>query len=283
LRRIIAVVSVLTVVSALSVLLGPGYVWPLFVFPLLLAAIFFFELGSLLVTFWLGNFFVLSHSLGPPPAPAALRQALLGMALFFVAGLLLGRFQHRSHESSESLAATCLHDRLTGLYTYGTFVDRLAAEIERSDRDGGDICVIMLDLDHFKRFNDTYGHEAGNDMLKEVGATLRSHVRGADVAARYGGEEFAVLVRGDEAQGFELAQRLRRAVETISVEVRDGRLVYMTVSAGVATYPAGASDKAQLVERSDDALYVSKRRGRNRVTVHTGVSAAEQESAVLTA
>jgi diguanylate cyclase (GGDEF)-like protein len=120
-------------------------------------------------------------------------------------------------------------------------------------------------------------------MLKAVGATLRSHVRGADVAARYGGEEFAVLIRGDEAHGFELAQRLRRAVETISVEVRDGRLVYMTVSAGVATYPAGASDKAQLVERSDDALYVSKRRGRNRVTVHTGVSAAEQESAVLTA
>jgi len=211
------------------------------------------------------------------------RQALLGTALFFLAGLLLGRVQRRARNAQRELAAATLTDRLTGLYNYGTFVDYLHNEITKVDRYGGELSLLMLDLDHFKQFNDRHGHEAGNDLLRHIGATIGSLVRDADVAARYGGEEFALLIRGDESQGYELAERLRRAVETVTVEVRSGELVYSTVSAGIATYPAGAADEAELIEAADAALYESKRRGRNRVTIFTGVAGERELPASLTA
>ena len=142
------------------------------------------------------------------------------------------------------LAASSLRDRLTGLYNYGTFIDYLHNEVTKIDRYGGELCLIMLDLDHFKQFNDTHGHETGNELLRRVGATLRALVRDADMAARYGGEEFAVLILGDETDGYELAERLRHAVEAITLEARDGERVYATISAGIAAYPIGAGDEA---------------------------------------
>jgi len=282
-RRVAVVLASLLAVSALVVLLGAAYLWPLFVFPLLLAAVFFFELGSLVVTFWLGNFFVLYYSLLQPADDATVRQALLGTALFLAAGLLLGRVLRRERAKNDELAASSLTDRLTGLYNYGTFADYLHNEVTKVDRYGGELTLVMLDLDHFKQFNDRHGHETGNALLRRVGATLGTAVREADLAARYGGEEFAVLIRGDESHGYELAERLRRSVETIAVAARGGEAVCCTVSAGVATYPYGAGDETELVERADDALYESKRRGRNRVTIYTGVADHAELPASLSA
>ena len=283
LRRGGALLASLAGVSALVTVTGPGYLWPLFLFPLVLAAVFFFELGSLAVTVWLGNFFVLYYSFFAPATPELVRQALLGTALFLVAGLLLGRVQRRHRDAQRELAATTLTDRLTGLYNYGTFVDYLHNEVTKTDRYGGELALLMLDLDHFKQFNDRHGHEAGNDLLRRLGAAVGTLVRDADVAARYGGEEFAVLIRGDESQGYELAERLRHAVETVTVEVRGGERVCTTISAGIATYPAGAADEAELIEAADAALYESKRRGRNRVTIFTGVAGERELPASLTA
>jgi diguanylate cyclase (GGDEF)-like protein len=271
------------VVSGLVALTGPGYLWPLFLFPLVLGAVFFFELGSLAVTACLGNFFVLYYSFAAPATPEVVRQALLGTALFFAAGLLLGRVQRRHRDTQRELAASTLTDRLTGLYNYGTFVDYLHNEVTKVDRYGGELTLLMLDIDHFKQFNDRHGHEAGNELLRRLGATIHALVRDADVAARYGGEEFTVLIRGDESHGYELAERLRRAVETISVTVRGGEPASTTISAGIAAYPAGAVDEAQLVEAADAALYESKRRGRNRVTIFTGVSGEHELPASLSA
>ncbi|MFA4966339.1 MAG: GGDEF domain-containing protein [Thermoleophilia bacterium] len=273
-RRAAAVGAVLGGASALVLALGTAYLWPLFLFPLILATMLFFEIGSVAVTVWLVNFLVLYHGFRAPASAAAARQAVLGTALFFAAGLFLGRVQRHHRRKQASLAASSLSDRLTGLYNYGTFVDYLHNEVTKVDRYGGELSLIMLDLDHFKLFNDRHGHEAGNALLRRLGATLRETVRGADVAARYGGEEFAVLIRGDEQRGYELAERLRRAVAATPVDGRSGAEVSVTVSAGVATYPAGAADEAQLVRRADDALYESKRRGRDRVTIHTGAEAA---------
>jgi diguanylate cyclase (GGDEF)-like protein len=270
-RRCTALAVSLAVVSLLVTVTGPAYLWPLFVFPLVLAAVFFFELGSLAVTVWLGNFFVLYYSFREPATPEIVRQALLGTGLFFIAGLLLGRVQRRHRDIQRELAASTLTDRLTGLYNYGTFVDYLHNEVTKVDRYGGELALLMLDLDHFKQFNDRHGHEAGNELLRRLGATVGSLVRDADVAARYGGEEFAVLIRGDESRGYELAERLRRAVATVAVPVRGGEQARATVSAGIATYPAGASDEAGLIEAADAALYESKRRGRDRVTIFTGI------------
>ena len=281
-RRGIVLATVLVAMTTVVVVLGPAYLWPLFVFPLVLASVFFFELGSLIVTGWLGLFFVNMFAFAATPTPEAVRQAVFGTALFGLAGLLLGRVQRNHHRLQATLAATSLCDRLTGLYNYGTFVDYLHNEVTKTDRYGGQLTLLMLDLDHFKEFNDVHGHEAGNDLLRRVGAALRGLVREADVAARYGGEEFAVLIRGDESQGFELAERLRTSVEDLSVTVRGGRCAYATVSVGVASYPGAASTEKELIERADAALYASKHRGRNRVTIATLIS-RESEAAALSA
>jgi len=283
LRRGAALLASLVLVSVLVFILGAAYLWPLFVFPLVLAAVFFFELGSLAVTLWLGNFFVLFYSFRAPATADVVRQALLGTALFFLAGLLLGRIQRRHHSAELVLAASSLTDRLTGLYNYGTFVDHLHTEANRVDRYGGEMALIMLDLDHFKQFNDRHGHEAGNQLLRRVGAALSALVRDADLAARYGGEEFAVLIRGDEGSGYELAERLRRAVEDVAVTVRGGELAFTTVSAGVAAYPSGARDETELIERADAALYESKLRGRNRVTISTAPAEEQHPETRLSA
>ena len=187
---------------------------------------FFFELGSLVVTLWLGNFFVLYYSFVAPATPERRAPGSAGHG-----PVLRRRPPPRARpapaprHAARLLAASSLTDRLTGLYNYGTFVDYLHNEVTKVDRYGGELTLLMLDLDHFKQFNDRHGHEAGNELLRRVGATLRTLVRDADVAARYGGEEFAVLIRGDESHGYELAERLRRAVETVAVEVRGGEHV----------------------------------------------------------
>jgi len=190
------------------------------------------------------------------------------------------RDQHLLHGV---LAASSLTDRLTGLYNYGTFVDYLHNEATKAERYGGELTLLMFDLDHFKRFNDRHGHEAGNDLLRRVGATLQAVVREADMAARYGGEEFALLISGDAQSGLELAERVRRAIETTAVELRGGEAVYVTASAGVATYRRGSHDETLLIEQADLALYESKRAGRNRVTVHPSAELPEDLAATLSA
>jgi diguanylate cyclase (GGDEF)-like protein len=282
-RRAVALATALVVTSTLAVVLGPAYLWPLFLFPMLLAAVFFFELGSLVVTGWVGLFFVNLFAFLEAPTPAAVRQALAGTALFCLSGLALGRVQRRHHRVAVALAASSLCDRLTGLYNYGTFVDYLHNEVTKTDRYGGQLTLLMLDLDHFKEFNDRHGHETGNELLRKVGATLRGVVREADVAARYGGEEFAVLIRGDESQGFELAERLRRAVGDLSVPVRGGRDAFTSVSVGVASYPGAAATESELIERADAALYASKHRGRDRVTIATVAESDDRQAATLSA
>ncbi len=282
-RRVVALAAALVIVSI--ALLGGGllYLWPLFIFPLLLGAVFFFELGSLLVAGWVGGFFVVYFALRQPVDPATTRQAIVGLAAFSLAGLVLGRVQRDQHLLQGVLAASSLTDRLTGLYNYGTFVDYLHNEVTKADRYGGELTLLMFDLDHFKRFNDRHGHEAGNDLLRRVGATLQAVVREADMAARYGGEEFALLISGDAQSGLELAERVRRAIETTAVELRGGEAVYVTASAGVATYRRGSHDETLLIEQADLALYESKRAGRNRVTVHASAELPEDLAATLSA
>ena len=102
-----------------------------------------------------------------------LRDAVLGISLYLLAGLLLGRRQRRHRRLQSALATSSLTDRLTGVYNYGTFVDHLRSEVRRAERYGGELTLVMLDLDHFKRFNDAYGHQAGNELLRSLGATLR--------------------------------------------------------------------------------------------------------------
>jgi len=159
-------------------------------------------------------------------------------------------------------------DALTGLPNRGHF-DELAELLSRGRRAGDAMGVLMIDIDHFKRINDTDGHAVGDAVLRAVAQSIASGVRAADTPARYGGEEFAVLLRrATTDQACDVALRVRAAVaalDTGAIGVLDGRPV--SVSVGVAVGGATGETVAEIVRRADDALYSAKRRGRDRVVV----------------
>ena len=152
-------------------------------------------------------------------------------------------------------------DGLTGIANRRFFEHALEKEISRAKRSGEQLTLVMLDIDHFKQLNDTHGHQVGDQILHEVGSVLSQTCRDFDVPARYGGEEFAVLLPGCSTQeSFSAAGRLRKVISEMEGAVP------VTASAGVATFPLHAADAAALVKAADEALYESKRLGRDRVT-----------------
>lgn len=170
----------------------------------------------------------------------------------------------RANERLEVLSAT---DPLTGLFNRRRLEAVLADELAHSARTGVPLSVVLSDIDHFKRINDTYGHEAGDEVLRNVARMFREHVRASDAVARYGGEEIVlVLPRADLACSLQISERLRNAIEHTTHAVSDAT-IRATASFGVACFdgtgPAPAPE--QLVRRADQALYVAKSAGRNRV------------------
>lgn len=186
--------------------------------------------------------------------------------------------EHQVQELVKQLAverdyaqANSLMDPLTRLANRRQFDDLLSKEFYRLKRSGARLSLILLDVDHFKRFNDRYGHVEGDDCLRRVGQALRTVVgRASDVAARYGGEEFAVVLPETEAAGARtMAERIRRAVEELDIPHADNSVMpRVTVSLGVATrYATELAAPESLVELADQALYRAKQAGRNRVEV----------------
>ena len=152
-------------------------------------------------------------------------------------------------------------DPLTGACNRRTFQRELARHLTHSDRTGEPLSLAMFDLDHFKRLNDRYGHQVGDDALRRVARALSSASRAFDIVSRYGGEEFAVIMPALAAgEALRAVERLREAI------ARTGGPNPVTASAGVASYPANAGDAESLIRFADEALYESKARGRNRTT-----------------
>jgi diguanylate cyclase (GGDEF)-like protein len=170
------------------------------------------------------------------------------------------------HEMVERQAVT---DELTGLSNRRRFDEILDAEVERARRFGQPLGLVLLDLDDFKAINDTFGHQVGDDVLREVSRVLRNSCREIDEPARYGGEELAVVLPGTDLEGAErFAERVRRGVAALRVPLGNGAApVHVTSSLGVATLPGTAYDARSLVEAADDALYRAKRTGKNRTVV----------------
>jgi diguanylate cyclase (GGDEF)-like protein len=161
-------------------------------------------------------------------------------------------------------------DGLTGLFNFRHFDATLRAELRRSARLSAPLTLLMLDVDHFKDYNDHCGHPAGDDILRRIGEILRARLRATDVPCRYGGEEFAVILldSGKDA-GLEVAEELRQRFEETpfagAAHQPDGRL---TVSIGVATFPMDGESAEELLRASDRALYAAKQAGRNRVVAN---------------
>lgn len=171
------------------------------------------------------------------------------------------KLRHLMEELREQAAT----DALTGLYNRRYFWDLLEREVLATERNRRPFSVIMLDIDHFKEINDTWGHDAGDYVLKEIANMLRASVRGSDVAVRYGGEEFAMLLpEASAGAAAERAESLRRALEALVIRYGEKNLS-VTASFGVVEYDGSTHDAAALVKAVDEALYAAKAGGRNRV------------------
>jgi diguanylate cyclase (GGDEF)-like protein len=195
---------------------------------------------------------------------SAKNQALLEMNRELEA-----KVQERTHELAEAnsrLAQLAVTDGLTGLYNHRHFHERLSLEVERSARNGLPLSLLMVDVDHFKFYNDHHGHPAGDEVLRNVARLIKRCVRQEDVACRLGGEEFGVIVRIDGREGARaVAERMRKRIEETPVHF-GGVLIPITASAGIATAapPHMHESPTSLLAAADRALYRAKDDGRNR-------------------
>lgn len=165
----------------------------------------------------------------------------------------------------EQLLEQAVRDVLTGLFNRRYLQETLDREIARAGREDYPISLIMLDLDHFKILNDTFGHKAGDLILQSVGQIFLSHTRRMDIACRFGGEEFVIIMPSLPLElGIKRAETLRQAVADIAIPY-NGQTLHATLSAGVAVYPQHGQDAGALLHAADMALYMAKNAGRNRV------------------
>ena len=170
-------------------------------------------------------------------------------------------------EKNKELQTLSITDSLTGLYNRKHFMEALATEVARAKRHKHPCSVMMIDIDYFKKYNDTFGHQAGDDLLKKIGGIFTESLRSIDYAARYGGDEFIVLLPEVGSGGvFEVAQRIRERVDTEALS-SDAKVVAITISVGVAAFPEHGENPETLIASADGALYHAKRSGRNRVVL----------------
>lgn len=172
----------------------------------------------------------------------------------------------RMLEELRHLATT---DSLTGLYNRRHFLELCQRELRRASRYPNNVALLMLDADHFKSINDTYGHDAGDQVLRIVSRLCRAHIREVDIIGRMGGEEFAILLpQTGYPAALEVAERLRAAIAQTTLPLTNGPMLRFTVSMGGCVFSGRQLDVDALLKAADQALYAAKRNGRNRVEFH---------------
>jgi diguanylate cyclase (GGDEF)-like protein len=206
----------------------------------------------------IGMFHVLLDS--PDPVQSETKQNLAVRVAEYL-GLALAKLKLQ-----ETLQRLSIRDPLTGLFNRRHMEESMELELRRAERQGKQVGVIMVDIDHFKPFNDTYGHEAGDALLREMGAFLQRHIRGNDIACRYGGEEFTLILRDISLEMIEQrAEQVRNAAKQLKV-IHGGRfLENITLSLGVAMFPVHGATVMAVLQAADVALYRAKETGRDRV------------------
>jgi diguanylate cyclase (GGDEF)-like protein len=221
--------------------------------------------------------------------PTALNESLLLLLLFtctlVITGLVLSAMvSERTRTMAELRAALhnlhtqAVTDPLTRLVNRRYLAEFLPRELIRTQRTGNSLAVLMIDLDHFKRINDTFGHDAGDLVLTHVARLLMAHIRGSDIACRYGGEEFVLVLPDTTLEGaHRRAEEIRAAVQGLNLRHQGKALDPVTVSIGLALYPEHAAGPDALIRIADEALYEAKAAGRNRVVM--GRAAPERRSA----
>lgn len=173
--------------------------------------------------------------------------------------------------AKEELRQLAITDGLTNLYNYRYFKDHLQQELNRARRHDLNVSIVMIDIDHFKHYNDTHGHPAGDVVLKGIAQLLKDNIRNIDLAARYGGEEFSlVLIETNKAAAKIVAEKIRKLVENHKFAYEDTQpLGRITISMGVSTFPEDGTDWETLVNVADKRLYLAKQAGRNAISAES--------------
>jgi diguanylate cyclase (GGDEF)-like protein len=200
-------------------------------------------------------------------------RTLLAAAKLLAMALQNLRIRERALREAQELQKLVITDELTRLYNRRFLDEYLRVQVPLAERRGGGLAFVALDIDHFKRINDTYGHEAGDRVLAGIAGQLRQASRSCDLPVRLGGEEFLVVIAEHEIDGaLAFAERLRVAIAELDFDglASDGPL-HVTVSIGVALFGLHGSDAATLMRASDEAMYASKRSGRDRVSLSTSL------------
>ena len=177
------------------------------------------------------------------------------------------RYTERLRDNVQLSIEMAITDALTGLYNRRYMENHLTTLVEQATTRGKPLTVLVLDIDYFKSINDTHGHDAGDDVLREFAVRIRKSIRGIDLACRYGGEEFVIVMpETDMAVATMVAERLRRRIASEPFPIQQGAgAVEVTISIGIAALGASSDNAAQILKRADQALYRAKRDGRNRV------------------
>ncbi|MFH1837251.1 MAG: GGDEF domain-containing protein [Candidatus Omnitrophota bacterium] len=211
-------------------------------------------------------------------------KLFFALLLFLLLSMVLFREYNNIIEHQKRIAEyQAVHDGLTGLYTHKYFKECLEKEIHRAERYKNPLSLIMCDVDYFKKFNDTYGHLAGDAVLKSVSHIIAGNVRSFDIVGRYGGEEFAILIVESNLektenitkrlkslieQAVEIAERIKEEVEQTQITI-DRKNAGVTLSMGVSSYSGYTGyDPNELIDEADQALYRSKENGRNQITLY---------------
>jgi diguanylate cyclase (GGDEF)-like protein len=203
-------------------------------------------------------------------------QSELQLLKTIMANVTTALTKARMYTEMEKLATI---DGLTQIANHRKFQDIMTQELERSVRYNAPLTLLLMDIDHFKKFNDTYGHPVGDLVLQHVAKALQGSIRATDYCARYGGEEFVVvLIQADEAQSRILAERIRKAVESTQIP-NDGKMLKVTVSIGSATCPFDGGTKQEIIDNADKAMYFSKQNGRNQVSYFSQIRGTAAASA----
>lgn len=181
----------------------------------------------------------------------------------------------RDYKRTYILATT---DSMTGLHNHRYFKEQMINNIERCKRNNSKFSLVLIDIDFFKKFNDNYGHQAGDEVLRCVARKLKNSVRNVDVVARYGGEEMAIILdRANEKEALDVAQKIVTAIASEAYPIAPGVAKNVTISVGVSTYPTHAETVDDMIEFSDKGLYRAKENGRNQVGAQYDTEQAEKE------
>ena len=191
----------------------------------------------------------------------------IGIVIYDVTDAAVGKQQLEN--ANDELAQLSRTDRLTQLNNRGYWEECLAAEFDRYKRTKQPVTLIIFDIDHFKKVNDTYGHQAGDEVIRQTSKTLRRTIRKTDIAGRYGGEEFTVLLIDTETNNsLILAERLRKRIEALTVQYQALKIKF-NISLGVSELNPETKDYMQWLAQADQALYYSKENGRNQTTIYS--------------